>query len=120
MNKSVRESAMEYEAGNDRLCRLRLMIVCAYVPRNSADLHKKETFYDELEEMCQKVPKYDMLLVMGDFNAQIGKNEIQKQVFEPYTLHDSNNENRELLSEFATRNKLFIRSTSFQPKDIHL
>lgn len=127
VNKSVRESVLEYEAVNDRLCRLRLkgkfrniMIICAYAPTNTDDSHKKETFYDQLEEMCQKVPKYDMLLVMGDFNAQIGKNEIQKQVSGPYTLHDANNENGELISEFAARNNLFIRSTSFQHKDIHL
>lgn len=43
---------------------------------------------------------------MGVFSAQIGKNEDQKEVAGSFTLHDKNNVNGELLTEFKTRHKL--------------
>lgn len=60
-----------------------------------------------------------MLSVMGVFNAQIGKNDVQKEVTGSFTLH-KNNENEDLLTKFATKNELYIESTSFQLKNKHL
>uniref|UniRef100_A0A8D8SCW7 Craniofacial development protein 2 n=1 Tax=Cacopsylla melanoneura TaxID=428564 RepID=A0A8D8SCW7_9HEMI len=127
INQTIKKSIMEYEAINDRICRLRLKgkfrnitIISAYAPTEVSNMNDKETFYEELDTVCNKVPKHDMLLVMGDLNAQIGKYENQSQVAGRFTLHEWNNENGELLTEFAARNRLHIRSTSFQHKDIHL
>uniref|UniRef100_A0A8D8PVV0 Craniofacial development protein 2 n=1 Tax=Cacopsylla melanoneura TaxID=428564 RepID=A0A8D8PVV0_9HEMI len=127
INQTIKKSIMEYEAINDRICRLRLKgkfrnitIISAYAPTEVSNMNDKETFYEELDTVCNNVPKHDMLLVMGDLNAQIGKYENQSQVAGRFTLHEWNNENGELLTEFAARNRLHIRSTSFQHKDIHL
>ena len=41
---------------------------------------------------------------MGDFNAQIGKQEHQQQVAGPCTIHDISNENGNMLTHFTIRN----------------
>ena len=44
-----------------------------------------------------------MVILMGDFNAKIGKQDCQKQVIGPHTLHDAINENGNMLIQLATR-----------------
>jgi len=68
-----------------------------------------------LEETCNNVQKYD-IIIMGDFNAKIGKEKHLMKVAGKYTIHNETSENGNLLAQFATRNRLFIKSSSFQHK----
>jgi endonuclease/exonuclease/phosphatase family metal-dependent hydrolase len=81
---------------------------------------EKENFYDTLEEICHKTPKYDMLIVMGDFNTIISKESYQKQVAGMHTIHENGNENGRMLGQFETRNNMLINSTVYPHKHIHL
>ena len=73
-----------------------------------------------MEEIYNNVQKYDIIMIMGDFNAKIGKQKHLAKVAGKYTIHKETNENGKLLAQFAARNKLFIQSTSFQNKKIHM
>jgi hypothetical protein len=33
----------------------------------------KDSFYEELERVFDKFPKYHMKILLGDFNAKVGK-----------------------------------------------
>jgi exonuclease III len=46
-----------------------------YAPTNDKDDQEKEIFYGRLEETCNKTPKHDTVIIMGDFNAKLGNNE---------------------------------------------
>jgi endonuclease/exonuclease/phosphatase family metal-dependent hydrolase len=50
-----------------------------------------------------------MLIVMGDFNSKVGKEAYQKQMARMHTIHESSNENRRILGQFATRNNMLIK-----------
>jgi exonuclease III len=38
----------------------------------------KDRFYEELEQVFDKFPKYHMKILLGDFNAKVGKEDIFK------------------------------------------
>jgi hypothetical protein len=42
----------------------------------------KEGFYVELERVFDKFPKYHILIMLGDFNAKIGRKDIFKLTIE--------------------------------------
>jgi len=52
-----------------------ITIISTYAPTNDKDDQEKEIFYGRLEETCNKTPKHDTVIIMGDFNAKLGNNE---------------------------------------------
>ena len=50
-----------------------ISIIQGYAPTNEAEPEEKEEFYDTLQSIIDKVPKKDLVIIMGDFNAKIGR-----------------------------------------------
>jgi exonuclease III len=78
ITKLMRASLLEFEAVSDRICRIRLKgkyrnirTISTHAPIYEKEEHEKEKFYDRLEEICNKVQKYDIIIVIGDFNEKI-------------------------------------------------
>lgn len=77
---SIRDRILGFDPISERICKIRvkgkfnnLSLVCVYAPTEANEEEEKEFFYDTLENVCDKVNKYDTLIVLGDFNARIGK-----------------------------------------------
>ena len=68
---------------SDRLMTLRLplargtyiTLVSAYAPTMTYSQEAKEQFYHTLQEVINEVPATDKLLLMGDFNARVGRDQ---------------------------------------------
>jgi hypothetical protein len=76
----MKEIMLEYEAINERICRLRtkgryrnITVILVHALMEEKEDREKEEFYDCLEEMYHKIQKYDLVIIIGDFNAKIGK-----------------------------------------------
>jgi hypothetical protein len=63
--------------------------------------------------------KYNMLVILGEFNAQIGTEAFLKNVAGKFTLHTETNDNGKMLSELAMANDFIIKSTCFNHKRIY-
>ena len=76
----------------------------------------KERFYEELEHMFNHFPNYHMKITLEDFNAQLGRDVLIPKVGKE-TLHDSRNDNRVRVVNFATSENL-VKSTMFPHRNI--
>jgi len=71
-----------YEPTSDRVLVVRLKakprnitLFQVYGPTTAATDEENERFYQDLSQAVKQVSKGDMLLVMGDFNAKVGRRE---------------------------------------------
>ena len=115
-----------FEAINERICKIRIKgkynnmsLVNMYAPTEDKEDPEKENFYEELQLVIDQIPKSDTILVLGDANAKLRKEDIYKEVIGKHTLHELSNRNGEMLLEFAIGNNLTVMSTQFQNKNIH-
>ena len=94
-------------------------IIQVYAPTNDAHEDDKEDFYHSLQTVIDKVPKRDVLIVMGDFNAKVGsEREGREREIGPHGIGQMN-ENGERLADLCAVNNLVIGGTLFPHKNCH-
>uniref|UniRef100_A0A2C9KNX4 Endonuclease/exonuclease/phosphatase domain-containing protein n=1 Tax=Biomphalaria glabrata TaxID=6526 RepID=A0A2C9KNX4_BIOGL len=89
-----------------------ITIIQAYAPTSTYDDEVVEEFYDQLQEVVNMVPKKDILVVQGDWNAKVGSDSYQtwKGTCGKYS-NLSTNERGQRLLEFAKYNNLLLANT---------
>jgi hypothetical protein len=81
--------------------------------------HMKGSFYGEIKSVFDKFPKYGMKILLGDFNAKIGREDIFKPTIGNERLHETNNDNGVRVVNFTTSKNLIFKSTMFASLSIH-
>jgi len=126
-NKTMKGSLLDFEPQNNRICKIRLKgrfrnitVISPHAPTNDKDDQEKVRFYENLEKICNRIPRHDMVIIMGDFNAKLGNKEYLQPVADLHTIHDSSNDNGNMLIQFTIRNRLIVKSTMFPHKHTHL
>jgi hypothetical protein len=79
----------------------------------------KDSFYEELEDVFDQFPKYYMKILLGDFNAKLGREDTFKPIIGQESLHQVSNENGVRLVNFATSKNVVVKSTMFPHRNIH-
>jgi hypothetical protein len=90
-----------------------------HAPTEDKDDDIKDCFYEELEEVFYHFPRCHMKILIGDFNAKVGREDIFKPIIGSESLHEVNNDNRVRVINFATAKNLIVKSTTFPQNDIH-
>jgi hypothetical protein len=79
----------------------------------------KDSFYEELEREFDQFPRYHMKILLGDFNAKVGREDIFKRIISNESLHEASNDNGVRVVNFATSKNLIVKSTTFPHRNIH-
>ena len=88
-----------------------------YASNLQAEPAEKDKFYSELCNLLQSTPADDKLLILGDFNARVGKDAVTwREIFGRNGVGNCNDNGR-LLLEFCTEQRLVITNTIFQQKN---
>jgi len=89
-----------------------------HAPSEEKRDESKDSFYEELEQVFDHFPKYHMKILLGDFNAKVGRGNIFKPTIGNESLHQNSNDNGVRLVNFATSKNLVVKSTMFPHRNI--
>jgi hypothetical protein len=73
----------------------------------------KASFNDKLQRELDKFPKYNMKILLGDFNVKLGREGIFKTTIWNWSLYKISNENGVRVVNFATSKNRIVKSTMF-------
>ncbi|KAH0817858.1 hypothetical protein GEV33_004933 [Tenebrio molitor] len=126
LNNKVRDSLISWEPVNDRIITARInmknnnfTVVQCYAPTNVADIEDKEVFYSTLNRTMGSIPKEDIVLLMGDFNAKVGTDNNGLEDIMGKNGIGEKNENGEMMVELCGLHQLKIGGTLFKHKNCH-
>ena len=126
LDKQAVSALEEWTPVNERLLTARFItahakvtVIQCYAPPNDHDDDDKDAFYQQLQDLVEKVPRHDILLVMGDLNAQIGEDRSGfEDVLGPHG-YGKRTDNGDRFVQFCAMNNMKVGSTLFEHKDIH-
>ena len=87
-----------------------ITVTQVYAPTSNAE--EAERFYEDLQDLLELTPKKDVLFIIGDWNAKVGRQEIPG-VIGQFSL-GVQSEAGQRLTEFCQENALVIANTLFQ------
>ncbi|XP_070137322.1 uncharacterized protein [Drosophila bipectinata] len=94
-------------------------LICAHAPTEEKDDATKDAFYAELDRAYGRCPSHDMKILLGDFNATVGREDIFGATVGRFSLHETTSSNGLRLIGFAAAHNMVVRSTGFRHLDIH-
>jgi len=86
-------------------------LICCYSPTNCSDENDIESFYRELAYVTRQVPKHNVFMIAGDFNAHLGRIDGFK-----YSFHEHTNRNGSMLKDFINESNLVCLNTKYQKR----
>ena len=112
---------------NDRLMTLRLKtsndqyvtLISVYAPTMMSTDETKEKFYSDLRGILNSTPYHDKIVLLGDFNARVGRDDLVWPGVLGKHGSGSMNSNGLLLLTLCSEFDLTITSTIFQQPDRH-
>jgi len=102
-----------------RGCLCNIIVLNVHAPSEDKSNDSKDIFYEELEQVFDHFPRYHMKILIGDFNAKVGRENISKPTIGNESLHQDSNDNGVRTVNFATSKNLVVKRTMFPHQNIH-
>ena len=127
LSKKMKNTLISYTPVSERVMTARLhskhiniSVTVVYAPTEDADSTDKDNFYRQLNDVQSGLPSHDIKLVLGDFNARVGRDfTAHPGVIGRHSYHKEANDNGKRMLDFCTMHQLTIGGTLFEHKDIH-
>lgn len=124
VHRSIINSVKEVTPINNRLMTMRIQcankkytLVNAHAPTNidnKKNPENVEQFWNKLEKTMSKIHHDDVKILMGDFNAQLGKEKIYRKIIGENSAHQNTNTNGTRLVDICQQFNLKVMSTHFR------
>ena len=120
MTREVEKILLDWKPVNERIIMARffskfvkMSVIQVYAPTNEVTDEDKDRFYKQLQATLDKIPKHDLVVVMGDLNAKVGdSNEGCEDIMGKHGT-GAINDNGDRLVSFVAFNNLVITGTIF-------
>ena len=83
-------------------------VLCCYYPHNEQQQEEVAAFYQELSTKINTIPAHNLVMIGGDFNAQLGPLDAL------FTTTKATNRNGSLMMDFMQHHHLIASNTRFQ------
>jgi len=117
VHRRLESAVKRLEFVRDRLsyivlrCRwLHIIVVNVHAPSAEKSEELKDSFYEELEEVFNRIPKYRMKILLGDFNAKVAREDIFKPIIGQESFHQDSNDNGVRRVNFVTSKNLVVKA----------
>ena len=108
---------MSYIVLRGRWCNVIVLNVRAAREEKSDDL--KDSFYEELEQVFYRFLNAPMKILLGDFNAKMGRENIFKPTIGNDSLRQDSNDHGFRKVNFVTSKNLVLKNTMSPNRNIH-
>jgi hypothetical protein len=95
------------------------ILLNVHAPTEDTDDDIKDSLYKELEQVFDQFPRYHIKILLGDFSAKVGRDNIFKPIIGYESLHEASNDNGVRVVNFVTSKNVIVKSTTFPHCDIH-
>jgi exonuclease III len=100
IHKRIMSAVRKVEFVSDRMlyvilrgCWCNIIVLNVHAPSEDKSNDVKDSFYEELECVFDNFPRYDMKMLLGDFNVKIGRKDIFKLITRNESSHKIDNDN---------------------------
>ena len=63
-----------------------ITVIQVYAPTSNAEETEVERFYQDLQDLLELTPKKDVLFIIGDWNAKVGRNTWSNRQIWPWSI----------------------------------
>lgn len=124
VDKKILDSIVSFSSCNSRISILSFKsmnkiysVVNVHAPTNQMnklDPVGTDKFWEDLEECMANIPSENAIILVGDFNAQVGKEQKYQSIVGRYPAHTRTNCNGKRLIELCKAFQLIMKSTAFK------
>jgi endonuclease/exonuclease/phosphatase family metal-dependent hydrolase len=122
----MKRNVLDFKTIDERICVLsiktkfqNIIFINVHAPTEEKEQLEKEAFYQTVEEVYDSCPSNHLKILLGDWNAKVGREEIYQGLTGRHSMHLNTNNNGQRLVDFAAAKNMVVSSTCFPHKEIH-